>query len=352
MAKIMLVEDDNNLREIYGARLQAEGHTVVSAKDGEEALAMAVKERPDLIISDVMMPRISGFDMLDILRNAPETKNTKVIMMTALSQVEDKTRAEKLGADRYLVKSQATLEDVVATVKDVLGTTEQSPQAPAEDSVPASPTTQPNAEVAQEVQPTAPQPSPEPSTPISLANDTSSTLPSVSTEASTEAPEVQPTPPSTNSEAPQPTKIDVVEPPQEVPSPPEVVLPAPPSEATTPTPAPEETTTPPQEVVATMNQPTQEVGPNVDQVLTNEANAPGTTSPVTNSPATDAEHQNKIINPINEPTQTPDFNELLAKEEAIEQSNADPQTQAPQPQQAPQPNPGPTKAIDPNSIAL
>ncbi len=120
MAKIMLVEDDNNLREIYGARLMAEGYEIVSAKDGEEALALAVKERPELIISDIMMPKISGFDMLDILRETPETKNTKVIMMTALSQAEDKTRADALGADLYLVKSQVTLEDVAKAVKDVL----------------------------------------------------------------------------------------------------------------------------------------------------------------------------------------------------------------------------------------
>lgn len=138
MAKIMLVEDDDNLREIYGARLIAEGHEIVSAKDGEEALALAVKEKPELIISDVMMPRISGFDMLDILRNAPETKNTKVIMMTALSQAEDKSRADNLGADRYLVKSQVTLEDVTNVVREVLGgeasvqqTDEQAP-APVE----------------------------------------------------------------------------------------------------------------------------------------------------------------------------------------------------------------------------
>src|SRR5215212_9401853 len=104
MAKIMLVEDDNNLREIYGARLQAEGYEIVSARDGEEALALAVKEKPDLIISDVMMPKISGFDMLDILRSTPEIRETKVIMMTALSQKEDQERGEKLGANKYLVK--------------------------------------------------------------------------------------------------------------------------------------------------------------------------------------------------------------------------------------------------------
>jgi CheY-like chemotaxis protein len=120
MAKIMLVEDDNNLREIYGERLQAEGYEIVSAGDGEEGLSTAIKERPDLIISDVMMPKISGFDMLDILRQTPETMNTKVIMMTALSQTEDKDRATKLGADKYLVKSQVTLEDVARAVHELL----------------------------------------------------------------------------------------------------------------------------------------------------------------------------------------------------------------------------------------
>ncbi len=120
MAKILLVEDDNNLREIYEARLMAEGYDIVSARDGEEALTVAMKEKPDLIISDVMMPKISGFDMLDILRTTEETKNAKVIMMTALSQAEDKARAEKLGADRYLVKSQVTLEDVAKVAKQVL----------------------------------------------------------------------------------------------------------------------------------------------------------------------------------------------------------------------------------------
>lgn len=116
----MLVEDDNNLREIYEARLLAEGYEIVSAKDGEEALAIAVREKPDLIISDVMMPKISGFDMLDILRSTAETKDTKVIMMTALSQAEDKERADKLGADRYLVKSQVTLEDVAKAAREVI----------------------------------------------------------------------------------------------------------------------------------------------------------------------------------------------------------------------------------------
>jgi CheY-like chemotaxis protein len=135
MAKILLVEDDKSLREIYGVRLMAEGYQIVSAGDGEEALAMAIKERPDLIVSDVMMPKISGFDMLDILRSTTETKDVKVIMMTALSSEDQRARGEALGADRYLVKSQVGIEDVVRTVHDVLG---DSPAAAAQPSFPST----------------------------------------------------------------------------------------------------------------------------------------------------------------------------------------------------------------------
>src|ERR1700748_1160397 len=98
----------------------AEGYDIVAAQTGEEALVFAKKNKPDLIVSDVMMPRISGFEMLDILRNTDELKHTKVIMLTALGQTEDQKRADNLGADRYLVKSQVTLEDIVNAAKELL----------------------------------------------------------------------------------------------------------------------------------------------------------------------------------------------------------------------------------------
>lgn len=151
MAKILLVEDDKSLREIYGVRLMAEGYEIVSAGDGEEALAMAIKERPDLIVSDVMMPKISGFDMLDILRSTSETKDVKVIMMTALSSDDQRARGESLGADRYLVKSQVGIEDVVRTVHDVLG---DGIGAPA----PAAPAIAPAATPVDPAAPTTPAP--------------------------------------------------------------------------------------------------------------------------------------------------------------------------------------------------
>ena len=135
----MVVEDDASLREIYSIRITAEGYEVVSAGDGEEALAVAVREKPDLILSDVMMPKISGFDMLDILRSTPETANIKVIMMTALSADDQRQRGERLGANRYLVKSQVGIEDVINTIHEVLGdkpVAAPAPAAPAPEAVP------------------------------------------------------------------------------------------------------------------------------------------------------------------------------------------------------------------------
>jgi CheY-like chemotaxis protein len=142
VAKVLLVEDDNNLREIYQARLTAEGYDIVTAQNGEEALVVAKQNKPDLIISDVMMPRISGFEMLDILRNTDELKHTRVIMLTALGQADDQKRANNLGADRYLVKSQVTLEDIVNAAKELLIEDGSAP-APAQQAVnePVSPAT-------------------------------------------------------------------------------------------------------------------------------------------------------------------------------------------------------------------
>ncbi|HWT39766.1 MAG TPA: response regulator [Dongiaceae bacterium] len=169
MAKILLVEDDKSLREIYGVRLMAEGYEIVSAGDGEEALAMAIKERPDLIVSDVMMPKISGFDMLDILRSTSETKDVKVIMMTALSSDDQRARGEALGADRYLVKSQVGIEDVVRTVHDVLG--DGLPSASPAPSFPPAATPAPAAAVAPAPAPivTPVEPTPAPAAPITPA---------------------------------------------------------------------------------------------------------------------------------------------------------------------------------------
>lgn len=124
--KILLVEDDVALANVYIARLQLEGFEVRLVTNGEDALSAAVEFKPDLIVLDAMMPKITGFDVLDILRNTPETMNVRIIMLTALSQAKDKERALKLGVDDYLVKSQVVIGDVVARIKHHLGISRQA----------------------------------------------------------------------------------------------------------------------------------------------------------------------------------------------------------------------------------
>ena len=197
MTKILLVEDDKSLREIYGVRLLAEGYDIVSAGDGEEALAMAIKERPALILSDVMMPKISGFDMLDILRSATETKDIKVIIMTALSSEDQRARGEQLGADRYLVKSQVGIEDVVRTVHEVLGdvpglTPAPQPQSAAQPAAPQQAPAMPQSPQMPPVRPDVSALSPQP------------TLQAAATPAPTTLP--QPTAPFSSS-APRPANL-------------------------------------------------------------------------------------------------------------------------------------------------
>ncbi len=117
---ILLVEDDDNLADVYQMRLEAEGFTVKRVANGEDALAVALQVKPDLILLDVMMPKVSGFDILDILRNTPETADMRIIMLTALSQDSDRDRAKALGVDDYLVKSQVVIADVVERIKQHL----------------------------------------------------------------------------------------------------------------------------------------------------------------------------------------------------------------------------------------
>jgi two-component system, OmpR family, phosphate regulon response regulator PhoB len=120
-SKILLVEDDQNLAEAYETRMGAEGFTVKRCDNGESALQMALDFKPDLILLDIMMPQIDGFDVLDILRNTPDTRNIKIVVLSALSQPSDIERAKQLGADDYLIKSQAVISDVMSRIRHHLG---------------------------------------------------------------------------------------------------------------------------------------------------------------------------------------------------------------------------------------
>lgn len=334
MAKIMLVEDDNNLREIYEARLAAEGYEIISAADGEAALALAIKEKPDLIISDIMMPKVSGFDMLDILRSTTETKNSKIIMMTALNQAEDKARAEKLGADVYLVKSQVTLEDVVRSAKNLLG--EQTPlsvggipvEQPAQSQTSASPATSltPGAQPVPQSIPitttpasapsdSAPQAPPAPVAEAPLTNEAPSVLQEeAQMQAQIEQFITNPsgTPPASIAN-PAPTAPTATNPSTTPTNPPPAVAPAPP-QATIPV-----TQTAP----SSMAQPPSSLGANTPQDSGSSEDKPAgeqiivKSAPASSEPGIDASisGRKKVIKPISDVlTKGPDLDALLQKE--------------------------------------
>jgi len=118
---ILLVDDDLTLREMYDDRLKAEGFDIIQASNGEEALQKAKETKPNVVLLDVMMPKINGFDVLKQLKEDPETKDTPVIILTALIQDVDRAQGKKLGAADYIVKSETMPGEVIAKIKGVLG---------------------------------------------------------------------------------------------------------------------------------------------------------------------------------------------------------------------------------------
>jgi DNA-binding response OmpR family regulator len=119
--RILIVENDQDLIDIYSTRLETEGFVVASLKDGDKVYHKIVEFKPDMVLLDIRLGRYDGLDILEDLRHRPETKNTKVIVITvlALDTVED--RAKKLGVLEYLVKTTTVLADIVEHIKEHLG---------------------------------------------------------------------------------------------------------------------------------------------------------------------------------------------------------------------------------------
>lgn len=106
--KILLVEDEFYLAELYKMKFEHEGYTVVWAPDGEEGLAMAKKEQPDLVLLDIIMPRLNGYEVLNALRSDEATKHLKIFMLSNLGQNDEIKSALSKGADGYFVKANLT----------------------------------------------------------------------------------------------------------------------------------------------------------------------------------------------------------------------------------------------------
>lgn len=118
---ILLVDDDLTLREMYNERLKAEGFEIIQATNGEEALAKAQESKPNVILLDIMMPKVNGFDVLKELKANDELKGIPVIILTALIQDVDRLQGQKLGAADYIVKSETMPGEVIAKIKKALG---------------------------------------------------------------------------------------------------------------------------------------------------------------------------------------------------------------------------------------
>ena len=120
MKKILFIEDESALQETFKDFLDQEGYQMVSALDGEIGLRLAKTEKPDLILLDLILPKMEGFEVLEELKKEEETKDIPVIVLTHLEEMEDVQRAIELGARDYLVKANYSLKEVVEKIKKAL----------------------------------------------------------------------------------------------------------------------------------------------------------------------------------------------------------------------------------------
>lgn len=118
--KILVVEDETFLVKIYSVKLKKEGYDVAIATDGEEAVRMAEEVKPDLILLDLILPKLNGFEALERIRATDANRTTPVLVLSNLGQEEDIKRAEALGADDYLVKANFSIQDIVSKIKETL----------------------------------------------------------------------------------------------------------------------------------------------------------------------------------------------------------------------------------------
>ena len=119
-AKILIVEDDKFLRELLVHKLETEGFKVLTAIEGKEALKKIKEELPQLILLDLVLPGIDGFEVLRQIKENPQTNKISVIILSNLGQKEEVEKGIQLGADDYLIKAHFTPEEIIKKVKEIL----------------------------------------------------------------------------------------------------------------------------------------------------------------------------------------------------------------------------------------
>lgn len=122
MGKVLIIEDDPLITKVYSTRLTSDGHQVFIAKDGKEGLELVRKEIPDVIVLDIMMPKVSGLEVLEELKKSPATAKIPVIVYTNLAREDEIKEAKRLGATEFIAKVSLTPQQVVAKIESYLKT--------------------------------------------------------------------------------------------------------------------------------------------------------------------------------------------------------------------------------------
>lgn len=120
MKKILIIEDEPVLQKTLSTALEQEGYEIKNAVDGEIGLRLAKETKPDLILLDLILPKIDGFEALEVLKNDDETKDIPVIVLTNLESAEEIERALAMGATTYLVKANYDLKDIIQKISETI----------------------------------------------------------------------------------------------------------------------------------------------------------------------------------------------------------------------------------------
>lgn len=118
--KVMIIEDDHFLSSLMKARLEKEGFTIVQAFDGEEAMQLLKEQLPSLIVLDLIMPKVTGFEVLQMISITPQLDKVPVVILSNLAQDSDIQKAQELGAKEYFVKVKVSIDDLVGRIKSLV----------------------------------------------------------------------------------------------------------------------------------------------------------------------------------------------------------------------------------------
>lgn len=118
---VLLVEDDGFLASIYAQKLELEGYDVSLASNGEDGLRLALKDKPAIILLDLIMPKMDGFQVLEQLKKEQSTKNIPVLILSNLGQKEDIERCLGLGANGYVIKAHTLPHEAIEKVREIIG---------------------------------------------------------------------------------------------------------------------------------------------------------------------------------------------------------------------------------------